>query len=468
MQTNRKTKIFLLLIAVLLLLGCTSKKTIKRIKPPKPLKYEIKDVNALVSDDMEAVKPDLDSNLSAESQKIVSLLTDYTNKAFLKPKERSLRNNIFLAPFSQKLKEQEGDQWDGLSLGDATSLIKRLSKTEGEIPGLWIYFNDNLQPLLASLDFNFMATYELKDEQLAHLKGQGNFVLEAQNENRWKIIGYQFRHEIKSQISRPESKNEQNYHLKLERVRESTSWEDKRPITILLLGSDSRTEDIGGRSDAIMLIKVNPISKKAILVSFPRDARINIPGYGATRINNAMAYGGPQLAVRTIENYSGISIDYFAVTTFKGFVRMMDNIGGLQITINEPIHDRFAGAFLPAGFQKLNGGQVLAYSRARHIPGGDLTRASHQQHIVTALFEQLQNHNSAFDILNLIPLITKNITTNLSAKEMFILAKGVFSVKRENVEAIVLPGYMKTIGGASYIILNTSKAEEVFEKVKTL
>lgn len=263
-------------------------------------------------------------------------------------------------------------------------------------------------------------------------------------------------------------KPEQKYPIKIERVRQSSGWADKRTVTILLLGSDSRTEDIGGRSDAIMLIKINPQTGKAALVSFPRDSRINVPGYGSTKINNALAYGGPRLAVRTIENYSGISIDYFAVATFKGFVRMMDSIGGLQITIEEPINDRFAGAFLPAGPQRLNGGQVLAYSRARHIPGGDLGRAAHQQHIVIALFEQLQTQNTTFDILKLLPIITGNITTNLSAKEMFLLAKAVFGVRKKDIKATVLPGGTSTIGGASYVILNTAKAREIFERFKAL
>lgn len=256
--------------------------------------------------------------------------------------------------------------------------------------------------------------------------------------------------------------------IRIERVSEASEWTGKRPFTVLLLGSDSRSEDIGGRSDAIMLVKVNPLTGRAALVSFPRDSRVNVPGFGLTKINNAMAYGGPRLAVRTIETYSGISINYYAVTTFKGFVRMMDRVGGLQITIKERINDRFAGAFLPPGEQRLNGGQVLAYSRARHIPGGDFGRAAHQQHVAIALYEQSSLKFSDFLLMELMANVSSNVVTDLGAREMFYLAKAVLSVPRENIEATVLPGGTQTMGGASYVILNTAEARKVFERVKAL
>jgi len=266
----------------------------------------------------------------------------------------------------------------------------------------------------------------------------------------------------------PKVEEESLEPIRIERVSEASAWSGKRSFTVLLLGSDSRSEDIGGRSDAIMLVRINPQTGRAALVSFPRDSRVNVPGFGLTKINNAMAYGGPRLTVRTIKIYSGISIDYYAVTTFKGFVRMMDRIGGLQINIKERINVRFAGAFLPPREQRLNGGQILAYSRARHIPGGDLGRAAHQQHVVIALFEQSQPKSSVFDLMQLIASISSNVSSDLTVREMFYLGKAVFSVSRENIEATVLAGSTQTIGGASYVILNTAEARKVFERVKAL
>lgn len=241
-----------------------------------------------------------------------------------------------------------------------------------------------------------------------------------------------------------------------------------QPVTVLLLGSDSRSEDFGGRSDAIILAYINPSTRRAILVSFPRDSRLAIPGKGVRKINDAMAFGGPQLAARAIESYSGIKINYYAVATFKGFVRMIDGFGGLQITIEKSINDRWAGAFLPAGAQRLNGGQALAYSRSRHIPGGDFSRAAHQQHILTALFEQMSPYNSPFDILNFISIFSGNSLTNLTAKDLFLLGGAILSTKKESIERIVLKGSTASIGGGSYVILDETNARQVFARLKTM
>lgn len=241
-----------------------------------------------------------------------------------------------------------------------------------------------------------------------------------------------------------------------------------QPVTILLLGSDSRSEDFGGRSDAIILVHINPVTRRAALVSFPRDSRVAIPGRGARKINDALAFGGPQLAAQTIQSYSGLKINYYAVATFKSFVRMIDQVGGLQITIEKSINDKWAGAFLPAGAQRLNGGQALAYSRSRHIPGGDFARAAHQQHILVALFEQLHSQNSFFDIFNFISIFKPNSLTNLTIRDMFLIGRAALSLKRANIEATVLKGSTASIGGGSYVILDESNARQVFARLRKL
>ncbi|MEW6189769.1 MAG: LCP family protein [Actinomycetota bacterium] len=250
------------------------------------------------------------------------------------------------------------------------------------------------------------------------------------------------------------------------RIKVSLDSHSKEPVRILLLGSDSRTESIAGRSDAIILVQINPSTQSATLVSFPRDSRVYIPGRGYGKINSAMAFGGPVLTVRTVENYSGLQIHYYMVTTFNGFMRMIQSLGGVQITLNKPLYDRWAGANLPAGPQRLDPGQALAYCRARHIPGGDLGRAAHQQHLLVAIFEQESHKNSPFDLLNWLPIVISNCETNLSNKEMFQLARLVVSVKRENIETIVLPGRTGSAGGASYVFLDQSVAGRVFQKLK--
>jgi anionic cell wall polymer biosynthesis LytR-Cps2A-Psr (LCP) family protein len=111
--------------------------------------------------------------------------------------------------------------------------------------------------------------------------------------------------------------------------------EGKRPLFILALGSDARP---GGpversRSDSIHLIGVNTKSHRATILGFPRDSWVNIPGHGTDKITTAMYFGGPALIVQTIEQITGIQIDFWVLTTFVGLRTMVGKIGGLDVVV---------------------------------------------------------------------------------------------------------------------------------------
>ncbi len=115
------------------------------------------------------------------------------------------------------------------------------------------------------------------------------------------------------------------------------------------------------------------------MLSFPRDSYVPIPGHGTNKINAAMAFGGPPLLVATFEQLTGLSIDYYALTSFDGLTDIVTKVGGVQVNVDMNLRDAFAGAFLDKGRQKLNGRQALAYARARKtLPGGDFDRSRHQ------------------------------------------------------------------------------------------
>lgn len=255
--------------------------------------------------------------------------------------------------------------------------------------------------------------------------------------------------------------------IKIQRVRTANSGEIlKNPFNVLLLGSDSRNESIEGRSDSIIIIHVNPQEHSAFLISFPRDSRVNIPGHGTNKLNAAMSYGGPSLTAKTIENLTGIKIDYIATTTFLGFSRMINNLGGVQITLDNSIKDPWAGANLKAGEQIITGEQALAFSRARHIPNGDFARAGHQQDVVVAVFEQEHEKQQPQDILKLINIFMNDCETNLTYPEIFRLVNIAFNIKPENVSKKVLEGNTSTVGGASYVILDQKDLKETFQDIK--
>lgn len=255
--------------------------------------------------------------------------------------------------------------------------------------------------------------------------------------------------------------------IKIEKIT-SNSYNpfSKESVYFLLLGSDSRSEDFKGLSDSIMLIKVDPQQKKISQVSFPRDSRVYIEGVGNQKINTAMYYGGPELAVKTVERLSGVEIDYFMVSTFASFKRAINEIGGVRIVLDEPLYDRWAGAKFDAGELIMNGEKALAYSRARHIKDGDFRRAAHQQELVEAVYNQEKEKKSLIDIVNRVRIINDQLSTNLNPVESFKLGWLLLSLDNVTFEQVVLPGYTRTIGGASYVILNQGRVDLIFQNLK--
>jgi LCP family protein required for cell wall assembly len=167
--------------------------------------------------------------------------------------------------------------------------------------------------------------------------------------------------------------------------------------TYLLVGSDSRAGltaaqrrqyatggGVGRRTDTIMLLHTG--AGPNVLMSIPRDSIVAIPGHGTTKINAAFAYGGPRLLVRTIEQDTGIRVDDYVEIGFAGFVDVVDAVGGIQICPARRMDDRRANLHVKKGCQQVDGRVALAYSRSRHGQRfGDITRASHQRQVVSAV-----------------------------------------------------------------------------------
>lgn len=239
--------------------------------------------------------------------------------------------------------------------------------------------------------------------------------------------------------------------------------QQEKTSNILLLGSDSRSDSIKGRSDSIMVVRIDPKNKSVKMVSFPRDARVRISGRGFNKINAAFAYGGPELAVKTIEDYANIKIDGYVAANFRGFIGAVNNLEGVQITLDKKIHDRQAGPFLNAGPQRLNGLEALAMARSRKaVQNGDFGRAANQQKIVKAFIEQEQK-KSTREMLSKTVRVLPNFKTNVSLLKLISLGLAVRDIQGSDIEGVVLSGSTKTIGGASSIVLDDGFARNAFK-----
>lgn len=209
-----------------------------------------------------------------------------------------------------------------------------------------------------------------------------------------------------------------------------SNWQGSERVTVLLMGLDFRDWEVGDdapRTDSMILLTIDPLSKTAGMLSIPRDLWVTIPGFEYDRINtayrNGVIYqlpgGGPALAVETVEQLIGVEIDYYAQIDFNVFVRIIDEIGGLKINIPAPIKIDVIGPKPPKtlepGLTVLPGDVALAYARARHTEGGDFDRAQRQQQVILAVRERILSYN-------LIPILLTKSTILYSE-----LASGVKS-----------------------------------------
>src|SRR5581483_10882443 len=211
--------------------------------------------------------------------------------------------------------------------------------------------------------------------------------------------------------------------------------------TILLLGTDHAaiaSRESSHRSDSIMLMRTDPGHDRIYYLSIPRDLYVDIPGHGQNRINAAYQFGGPGLAIRTIEALTGLKINHVAIVDFNQFREVIDEIGGVDINVPKPIwSNKFDCPFDAAkcrtwdgwhfrkGPQHMDGKRALIYTRIRENrldPGeNDLTRAARQQQVIQAISSQLAGVGTFLDLPFIGGDLMKPLATDLSAGDFIQL-----------------------------------------------
>jgi polyisoprenyl-teichoic acid--peptidoglycan teichoic acid transferase len=243
-----------------------------------------------------------------------------------------------------------------------------------------------------------------------------------------------------------------------------------KPFFILSLGSDARPGQAisGERSDSIHIIGINPARRRASILGFPRDSWVPIPGHGTNKINSALTFGGPALTVQTIEQLTGIHIDYYMLTSFGGLTNMVDAIGGIVVNVPYPMNDPYSGADFNAGVQKLNGKEALAFSRNRHdTPDGDLSRSLNQGTLLISALRQLHGQfaKDPAAVVTWLAAGVKNVQTKLSIQQLLTLAFTALSIPARHVTNQIVPATTGDVGGASVVFIQPS-AKAVYADMK--
>jgi LCP family protein required for cell wall assembly len=235
-------------------------------------------------------------------------------------------------------------------------------------------------------------------------------------------------------------------------------------ISILLMGVDEREND-NGRADSLVVMTLNPSTKSMQMVSIPRDTRTTIVGKGIEdKINHSYAFGGTKMAVDTVEEFTGISINYFAKVNMEGLSDLVDSVGG--ITVNNPLDwhdDRYykKGYHYKKGEITLDGPQALGYVRMRYQdPRGDFGRADRQRQVIRAIIDKGASVSSVTRVDNILESIGSNAKTNMTFDEMKdILAN--YKDCRNNVESYLVQGKGSTINGGYYYVVSDEERTKV-------
>ena len=258
--------------------------------------------------------------------------------------------------------------------------------------------------------------------------------------------------------------------------------EATQPLTILLMGVDTgnieRTDPWEGNSDSMILLTVNPKTKKTTMISLERDILTKIQHKdGAVteeKLNAAYAGGGAELAISTIQDMMNIHIDRYVMVNMHGLQRMVDAVGGITVnnTLGFPIsiqdQEPFNKISVGVGQQHLNGEEALVYSRMRYQdPEGDYGRQKRQREVIQRVIEKILSLNSVTHYQDILKALSDNMQTNIEITTSTIPQLLGYQESFKNIETHQLRGEDTTIEGGSYQIVTSEHMLEIQNLLRT-
>lgn len=246
----------------------------------------------------------------------------------------------------------------------------------------------------------------------------------------------------------------------------------KNEVLVLLLGVDGNnvTQEKGLRTDTMMLGKANFDTGEIDLLSIPRDTRVKVKGKN-DKINHAHSYGGPELAIKTVEDFLNVNIDYYVKVDFKGIKEIVDAIGGVELDVprnmyyQDPVAKPPLRINLKAGLQTLDGQKAHDYLRFRSYPEGDVGRVQAQQYFMKELVKQTLKPSNLFKIDKLIKTYYDYVDTNISLGNMLKYALSAGKLDIENINTTMIPGEGRYIGEGSYWVYDEQATNSLVELI---
>lgn len=237
-----------------------------------------------------------------------------------------------------------------------------------------------------------------------------------------------------------------------------------RPVNILIMGMsvlppDTKNPPIeskklrylpqvnsfDGLADVLLLVRFDPEKKKLMMLSVPRDSRVEVEGHGLKKINYTNVVGGPALTAKTVSNVLGeVAIDRYIRINVLGVGKLIDALGGVTVYVPKDMKYKDDSQHLyinlKAGKQHLNGEQALQLLRFRHDENGDIGRIQRQQMVMRALMEQTLNPTTLTQLPKILNVVKEHIDTNVTIEELLALAGFGVRTNRSNMQMLMMPG----------------------------
>lgn len=334
----------------------------------------------------------------------------------------------------------EGDDDAELAVSDLYAWIGDRTAPDPDVPpGLL----DHLAPVVPTEALTIEASLtsaEAFGGRVGVVTADDDVVLLADEGSGWKVVG-----------------------AKLTRFG-SEAWYGDPIRFVLIIGTDARPGQSQQlyRADSIHIASSNLGLHSGAVVGFPRDTYVS-SSVGMTKFThvNALSERHSEEMVEIAADLSGVPVEGYLITGFFDFEGLVNDFGGVMVNVPFGMADKDAQAYLSAGLQRLWGANALAFSRNRHINGGDFTRSFHQGLVILGALRGA-TEGSIIDLPDLLSILGGHTWTDLPLGDLVTLAATAFEIEPDGVENIVLKGTITTIGGASVVELDAADAARVF------
>ncbi len=278
-------------------------------------------------------------------------------------------------------------------------------------------------------------------------------------------------------------------HLKLQAnsddIASLSSRAPSEPMNVLVLGSDSRQDlspeeqekydpegvdrRTGRRADTIILLHLDERRDQAVLVSFPRDLLVDLPGGKEGKINGSYQ-GGPDDVIQTVEKFTGLPVHHYIEANFTGFKNISNALGGVKVFFERPINDPDSGLVVPKGCVELKGDMALSFVRSRKIDS-DFGRIERQQLFLKLMMEKVTSTGTMLNpvrVVSLVNIFAENVKTDteMSPNDMRKIAWRLRRFDPKNLDMRVVPSAGARIRGASYVVANEKQKTGLFTAIK--